>query len=64
MNDTLKGFEPIDPGRVNPGDPIEMNYWCDQFGCDLPQLNAAIARAGEHVSDLRQDLKRAGIPSQ
>ena len=40
-----------------------MDYWCDQFGCDLPQLNAAIARVGEHVTEIRQELNRAGIPN-
>ena len=62
MKDTPKGFEPIDPGRVNPMDPIEMDYWCDQFGCDLSQLNAAIMRVGEHVTEIRQELNRSGIP--
>ena len=62
MKDRPKGFEPIDPGRVNPRDPIEMDYWCDQLGCDLSQLNAAIMRVGEHVTEVRQELKRLGIP--
>lgn len=61
MTDRPKGFEPIDPGRVNPMDPIEMDCWCKQFGCDLSQLNAAIVRVGEHVTEVRQELTRSGV---
>lgn len=58
MKDRPKGFEPLDPGRVNSIDPIEMDYWCKQFGCDLSQLNAAILRVGERVTEVREDLAR------
>ena len=60
MKDRPKGFKPIDPGRVNAIDPIEMNYWCNQLGCTLSQLNAAIARVGEHVTEIRQELTARG----
>ncbi|WP_137894753.1 DUF3606 domain-containing protein [Ramlibacter sp. 2FC] len=51
-------FKPLDPGRVDPLDAREMAYWCREFGCTLPQLEAAIARVGEHVTALREELER------
>jgi hypothetical protein len=61
MSGQPHGFQPIDPGRVNPMDPVEMDYWCRQFGCDLTQLNAAIKRVGEHVTEIREELERVGL---
>jgi hypothetical protein len=56
-------FIPPDPGRVNAMDPIEVEYWCRDFGCSEQTLHAAIAAVGEHVAALRQWLAgRTGAP--
>jgi hypothetical protein len=50
------GFEPLDPGRVNTMDPVELAYWCAQFGCDEDRLQGAIDAVGEHVTAVRDWL--------
>ncbi len=59
MNAPDPTFRPLDPGRINPMDPTEMAWWCSQLGCSLVELNAAIERAGEHVSAVRAALQQA-----
>lgn len=56
MNDDLSGFKPLDPGRVNTMDPLEMKYWCREFKCTEAELNSAIAKVGEHVAEIRPML--------
>lgn len=58
MSQQPSPIKPLDPGRVDPLDALEMAYWCREFGCTLPQLEAAIARVGEHVTALRALLKQ------
>ncbi len=60
MSGAPHDFQPIDPGRVNPMDPVEMAYWCRELGCDLAQLNSAVLRVGEHVTEIRAELARTG----
>ncbi len=56
MSDDLNAFKPLDPGRVNPLDPVELRYWCRELGCTEAQLLAAIGAVGEHVSAIRAHL--------
>ncbi len=56
MSHDTESFKPLDPGRVNSLDPIEMNYWCGEFGCSEAELNDAVAKVGEHVTEIRQLL--------
>ena len=51
-------FRPLDPGRIDPLDAQEMAYWCREFGCTAAELEAAVARVGEHVAALRAELER------
>lgn len=46
-------FEPLDPGRINPMDPVELAYWCREFGCTEARLREALAAVGEHVAEVR-----------
>jgi len=55
-------FTPLDPGRVNPMDPVEMDYWCGELGCSLDTLQTAVAEVGEHVAALRQWLEDRAAP--
>jgi len=56
MSDDLASFKPLDPGRVNAIDDIELRYWCRELGCTEHELREAIANVGEHVTQVRQAL--------
>ena len=56
MHDELSGFKPLDPGRVNSIDPLEVKYWCKQLKCTEAELTDAIAAVGDHVAEVRQVL--------
>lgn len=59
MNDELpRDFKPIDPGRVNTMDPVERRWWCLQLNCTEGELDEAIDAAGEHVTEVREQLAR------
>jgi hypothetical protein len=60
MSDDIGSFKPLDPGRVNAIDPIELRYWCSELKCTEGELREAIAKVGEHVAELRQAL--ASLP--
>ena len=51
-------FTPLDPGRINAMDAIELQYWCKELGCTDEELKEAVAKAGEHVTAVREQLKR------
>ena len=60
MNIESKPVVPLDRGRINPLDPLELEYWCAEFGCSAEQLEAAIADVGEHVAAVRERLHQRG----
>lgn len=49
---------PLDPGRVNVLDPLELAYWCAQMQCNETQLKAAVAAVGVHATQVREQLHR------
>ena len=51
-------FVPLDPGRVNAVDPVELAYWCREMACSAERLQAAVAAVGEHVTAVRDWLAR------
>lgn len=53
MSDALKGFKPLDPGRINTMDPVEMQYWCREFHCTEMELSDAVSEVGEHIAAVR-----------
>lgn len=57
MNE-LKDFRPLDPGRVNTMDPIEVRYWCRELHCTEVELESAIDQVGEHVTEVREVLSQ------
>ena len=57
MNNESRPVVPLDRGRINPMDPLELDYWCAEFGCSVEQLEAAIAEVGEHVAAVRELLR-------
>lgn len=56
MRDAQSGFKPLDPGRVNAVDPIELQYWCKELNCTEEELLKAIGSVGEHLAEIRQVL--------
>jgi hypothetical protein len=58
MSSNDPAFRPLDPGRVNTMDPVEVDYWCREFGCAPDRLQAAIDAVGEHVAEVREWLAR------
>lgn len=56
MSNHESDFKPLDPGRINAMDPIELQYWCAEFGCTEAVLLDAISRVGDHVTEVRQVL--------
>lgn len=59
MRPDTSSFKPLDPGRVNSVDPVELAWWCGQLRCTEPQLREALAQVGEHVTELREWLAGA-----
>jgi hypothetical protein len=59
MQHDRNDFTPLDPGRINAGDPVELAWWCKQLHCTEKQLTAAVAEVGEHVTAVREALQRA-----
>jgi Protein of unknown function (DUF3606) len=56
MADLPSDFTPLDPGRINAMDPIELTYWCREMCCSEADLQRVIARVGEHVAEVRAAL--------
>lgn len=56
MSNDPAGFKPLDPGRVNAIDDLELRYWCRELACTEHELREAIAKVGEHVAEVRQAL--------
>jgi hypothetical protein len=48
----------MDPGRVELMDPMDIDYWCRQFGCTETQIRDVVAAVGSHVTAVREELQR------
>jgi hypothetical protein len=56
MPDHKGDFKPLDPGRVNAMDPVELQYWCRELHCTEAELKDAVSKVGEHVTAVREQL--------
>jgi len=52
-HDIPPDFRPLDPGRIQSMDPIELRWWCQELHCDEVLLVRAISAVGEHVTAIR-----------
>jgi Protein of unknown function (DUF3606) len=52
-------FKPLDPGRVDMVDPIEVAYWCRVLHCSEVELREAVSKVGTHITVVRQQLPHA-----
>ena len=50
---------PTDLTRVNLEEDWEVQYWCERFATTEAQLRACVLKAGPHVADIEQRLKKA-----
>lgn len=58
MSDVNSEFRPLDPGRINLTDPLEVQYWCRELGCSTSDLESAVDQAGDHISAVRAQLEQ------
>jgi hypothetical protein len=56
-------FRPLDPGRVNTTDPVELAFWSVELDCSVEDLKAVIDEVGEHIAVVRAALERRGAGS-
>ncbi|MDF3887383.1 DUF3606 domain-containing protein [Cupriavidus basilensis] len=57
MSNDPKHFRPLDPGRVNMMDALEVQYWCTELNCTQSELQEAVANTGDHISAVRARLE-------
>ena len=57
MPDHQGDFKPLDPGRINAMDPIELEYWCQELDCTEAELKDMVFKVGEHVTAVRAELE-------
>ena len=58
MSDTMSHFKPVDPGRIDPIDRVELEYWCKELHCTQAQLSEAMSKVGEHITAVREYLAK------
>jgi hypothetical protein len=56
MPDAPTHYRPLDPGRIDALDSVEVRYWCKEFACTEAELFEAISKVGEHVTAVREHL--------
>jgi len=57
MTDALTDFKPLDPGRIDIEDALEVQYWSEQLSCTQDDLMQAVGQVGNHVSAVRDWLE-------
>jgi len=55
-NDALTDFKPLDPGRVDTLDELELQYWSREFHCTEDELMQAVSEVGDHITSVREYL--------
>jgi hypothetical protein len=49
-------YKPLDPGRVDTQNPIELQYWSRELHCTEAELMDAVRKVGNHVTSVREYL--------
>ena len=55
-NEPADPVRPLDPGRINTMDPVELAWWCRELDCSEERLRAAVDEVGEHAAAVRERL--------
>lgn len=56
MTDDQQPYKPLDPGRVDVLNSVELQYWCRELQCSEEDLTRAVAEVGSHVTAVREYL--------
>ncbi|MCM5682833.1 DUF3606 domain-containing protein [Schlegelella sp. S2-27] len=57
-DDELRGFEPLDRGRIHLLDPLEVKFWCRELNCSAPELKDTVTKVGTHTAAVREALHK------
>ena len=56
MPDDLTPYKPLDPGRVDVLDQVEMQYWSRELQCTEAELKQVVSEVGDHITAIREHL--------
>ena len=56
MLDLPPDYKPLDPGRIDTVDRVELQYWSKQLRCTQAELTEAIFNVGDHATVVREYL--------
>lgn len=56
MTDDLNDFKPLDPGRIDLLDLLELQYWSRALNCTEAELQQAVSAVGNHITAVRDYL--------
>jgi hypothetical protein len=56
MVDPSTPYKPLDPGRIDTQNRIELEYWSRELHCTEVELADALSRVGDHVTKVRDYL--------
>jgi Protein of unknown function (DUF3606) len=56
MADPSTPYHPLDPGRIDTQNPVELQYWCRELHCTEAELADAVSKVGNHVTAVREYL--------
>jgi len=56
MTDHPTHFKPLDPGRVDTIDRVELQYWSRELHCTEAELTEAVSKVGDHITSVREYL--------
>ena len=56
MSDNQQAYKPLDPGRIDVLNSVELQYWSRELQCGEEELKQAIAEVGDHAAAVRDHL--------
>lgn len=56
MVPSSSAYKPLDPGRIDTLDRIELEYWSKELHCTAAELADAVNKVGVHVAVVREYL--------
>ena len=56
MSDNQQAYKPLDPGRIDVLNSVELQYWSRELQCGEEELRQAIAEVGDHAAAVRSHL--------
>ncbi|NPC57048.1 DUF3606 domain-containing protein [Caenimonas sp. S4] len=56
MVDPSTPYKPLDPGRIDTQNRVELQYWSRELHCTVAELTDAVKKVGDHVTSVREHL--------